>query len=620
MTIFHKFRKAFSPIEVLLVTVLLTIFMGAAFTLYYTSSFSVQSKANQEQAMNYAKEGLELVKNIRYDNYLNLESGTYVLEDNSGTYSLVSPGEEILDEFFNRRITISDVYRNEDGEIDAQGQTFDPLTKKITARVTWTGNGLSTKNVILQEYLSDWIGVSWIQTTEDQFDNGDSTNLEVLPSDPSIPDNGKVDLLKTVNNLTYFGSANVGAHANDVFYTNNILYAAVDKNGEGMCSIDISNPVSPVVLDCVDVYGKGLGILASGSYAYVAVNDNSHGLGVVDISDPENLSLVETVNLNGPATGIDIQGNYVFLSVDSTSNPMSIVNISNPETAYIASSTGGIDPGKGIHIDGRYAYLTNDTAELKIYDIVNYNSPVLESTLALQGSGFDSVYKNSYLYVATDNASQGLEVVNVSDPNNPLSVDTYDIGGQGRGVAISFNVLSVAVNIVGAGAQLYDITDPLNLTHLKSLDINGKGLGTYATESYFFEAVDTANQGVAIVSMGDYEYESSGEFISVPHDTGSEATDYKSISWLADTPPGTSISLQLRTADTEENLIGDGGSNPGEDFVGPDGTNSSFYTDSYTAITLNPSRSGNRFFQWRALFSSDTNASPSLDEVTINYE
>jgi len=606
-------KKAFSLIEVLLSIALMAIFSGAIFSLFYASSFSVQSKTSQEQALNYAKEGLEIVKNFSYDNYLDLVSGTYVLEkDASSNYSLVAPGSEVLDSFYERQVVISDVYRDENSNIDALGQTLDPLTKKITIQVSWISNGVDSKNVVLQEYITDWEGTTWTQTTQSQFNAGTLSDVEVLQSGMIIPDDGKAELFKTATNLDYFGSANVWSHSNDVFYVNDILYAAVDRFFGGICATDVSDPENPVVLDCENIFGRGQALLVEGNYAYLAKNF-FHGLAVIDISDPNNLHEVTTISVGGPAKGIDIQGNYLYLSVANSHNPLVVVNISNPESPFVASTSGGNSSGKGIKVNDRYAYLTNRNDELRIYDINNPNSLVFKSSLGLQGSGYTSAYKDSYLYIATDNSNQGLEVVNVADPLNPLAINTYDIGGEGRGAAISFDILSVAVDRSHAGAAVYDISDPLNLILLKTIDINGKGLGTYATESYFYEAVDTGHQGVAIISIGDFEYELLGDYISQAHDTNDNETLYKSISWVATTPPGTGISFQIRTADTLENLAA-------ANFVGPDGTLNTTYSASYSKITLDPANTGKRFFQWKAYFESDSNSTPSLDEVTINYE
>jgi len=607
-------KKAFSLIEVLLSIALMAIFSGAIFSLFYASSFSVQSKINQEEAINYAKEGLEIVKSFSYDNYLNLVSGTYVLEkDANSNYFLVTPGTEVLDSFYERQVVISDVYRNENGNIDPLGQTLDPLTKKITIQLSWTANsGEANKDVVLQEYITDWSGTSWTQTTQSQFNTGVLSDVEILPSGVIIPDDGKAELFKTATNLDYFGSANVWSHSNDVFYANDILYAAVDRFYGGICATDVSDPENPVVLDCENIFGRGQALLVEGNYAYLAKNF-FHGLAVIDISDPNNLHEVTTISVGGPAKGIDIQGNYLYLSVANSHNPLVVVNISNPEAPFVASTSGGNSAGKGIKVNDRYAYLTNRSDELRIYDINNPNSLVFKSSLGLQGSGYTSAYKDSYLYIATDNSSQGLEVVNVADPENPLAINTYDVGGEGRGAAISFDILSIAVNKTHAGAAVYDISDPLNLTLLKTIDINGKGLGTYATESYFYEAVDTGHQGVAIISIGDFEYELLGDYISQAHDTNDNTTLYKSISWVATTPPGTDIFFQIRTADTLENL-------DTATFVGPDGTNTTNYSSPYSQITLDPANTGQRFFQWKAYFESDSNSTPSLDEVTINYE
>lgn len=76
------------------------------------------------------------------------------------------------------------------------------------------------------------------------------------------------------------------------------------------------------------------------------------------------------------------------------------------------------------------------------------------------------------------------------------------------------------------------------------------------------------------------------------------------ISWDADTPEGTAVKFQVATAPDE-----DGGSGEWSDFLGPDGTNASWYAE--------PFRVDSAFVRYRACLVPDGRARPTLRSVTV---
>ncbi|MEM3043417.1 MAG: kelch repeat-containing protein [Thermoplasmata archaeon] len=80
--------------------------------------------------------------------------------------------------------------------------------------------------------------------------------------------------------------------------------------------------------------------------------------------------------------------------------------------------------------------------------------------------------------------------------------------------------------------------------------------------------------------------------------------------WTAAAPPGTSILFQLRAAESESAL-------QSADFVGPDGTPDSYYTEN---STIHGVPHGARWFQYRALLKTENQSlTPSLYKVVITY-
>ena len=105
----------------------------------------------------------------------------------------------------------------------------------------------------------------------------------------------------------------------------------------------------------------------------------------------------------------------------------------------------------------------------------------------------------------------------------------------------------------------------------------------------------------------------NGTYVSKPFDTGSNSS-FKKINWFANTPAKTSLKFQLRTADNESNLAT-------QAFIGPDGSNATYYTTSGAAIWSG--HHGERWIQYKAYLNISLNINydypVQLKEVTISY-
>lgn len=606
-----KKKNGFSLIELLLATVVLAIASGAFFTLYFTISSGSANEKNQQQAIFYAQEGLEIVKNLKSGNYLRLNDGVYGLSRTGADYLLESNLTETVAGFFQRRITVEAVYRNNLGQIEENGALLDPATKKITVRVAW--NEGAEKNVILQEYLADWEGTTWTQTTVADFAQGTTVNTQVLPSDSSvIADNGQITLATSLNQLSYSETINVLERAKGIFYQNDIIYVAVKREQGGLCTVDFQDPQNPILLDCADIDQKGNDVIVVGNIAYVGMDDDD-GLAIVDVANPTDLRVLAILETDDNVDALDIQGNHVYMAVKDNKKGLVIANVSNPNQPFVSARVSTGDNGTGINITGSMAYLLADN-ELRIYNIANVNNPALLGTLSLPDTGEGVVVAGDYAYViGGPGVSNTLHIVNVTDPQAPFLAANHDLGASGEAVAIQSGILYVAVNDNASGLRSFSLNDGLNITPRETVNIQGKGQDVFATEGFVFLAVDTAQQGVAVVKINSEELATGGEYLSKIHDSGANNTLYKSIGWLADNPPGTTLRLQLRSAALAEEI-------GNAVFVGPDGSINSYYTQFPAEIVLDPNRSGSRFLQWKAYFSGDGLSGAALEELTVKYE
>ena len=102
----------------------------------------------------------------------------------------------------------------------------------------------------------------------------------------------------------------------------------------------------------------------------------------------------------------------------------------------------------------------------------------------------------------------------------------------------------------------------------------------------------------------------SGDFISPLIDAGTNVV-FDVLNFSASTTASTTVKFQLRSSDSTTTISL-------KDFVGPDGSTSTYYTISGTQIWSG--HSGDRYIQYKAyLETTDTSQTPYLHEVSISY-
>lgn len=101
---------------------------------------------------------------------------------------------------------------------------------------------------------------------------------------------------------------------------------------------------------------------------------------------------------------------------------------------------------------------------IRIYDVHDPESPILQGEYATPGYALDFVIQGTHAYVA-DGYDGKLQVINVSDPTNPTYASSYSIGnGVAGAIAISGTTLCIAKNGASTNSPLryylFDVTNP----------------------------------------------------------------------------------------------------------------------------------------------------------------
>lgn len=607
-------KSAFSLVEILLGLAIFAVFSAGVFYLSIDSLDTNIKHQNENEALLYAQEGLEAARMIRNKNFTYLVNGEYGLSSTGSTWDFITSPETIND-FYTRTITVEDAYRDENGNI-AESGTVDTNVKKITSRVDWSWKNYLAKTISLVTYLSDWTGNQWMQTTCTNFNTGTLEDIDVSEGSPPPEDNCVLTLSVVEEASEFYAEADVGAHGTDVAINSNYAYVAVSKTNEGFSVVDISDIANPNVIKKMDVNGKGKTIIYDSNHVYMGIESSSKGLAIIDVSNPNNPVIKSTTNIGGSGNRMAKVGNYLYVGVDATSNSFKIYDVSNPSSPVFKGQKNISAKTYTVEVSGAYAYIgtSDSTKGLQIINISDPTSPQVSSTLNVSSQGIKAVKLNgTIVYVGKDTTSNSLGVVNISNPLSPQLSSSLEVGAKIQDLAIQGDYLYGALDSNHPTIAAVNISQPSSPYLAYNLDAGGKGTGITANEDYVIMTMDVSNEGLIIVGTTVEGSATSGTYTSSIFDTGSSTTRYNAIEWALTAGAWTgAVQMQIRTSSSSGGI-------ESATWVGSDGTNSTYYTNSPSTIVTDPNTSGTRYIQVNIFLSSDGVNSPGLDYFTIDY-
>lgn len=119
-----------------------------------------------------------------------------------------------------------------------------------------------------------------------------------------------------------------------------------------------------------------------------------------------------------------------------------------------------------------------------------------------------------------------------------------------------------------------------------------------------------ASTDAGFVTYIDAGYQTAGTFVSAAIDANPATgtiTDWGTISWNSTTPAGTAVSFQAAASNDPNGPF---------DFVGPDGTDTSYFANGASLSQFN----GIRYLRYKAFLSTtDADVSPAIHDVTICF-
>lgn len=640
--------KGQTLVELLLVIGLSAIILPAILTgLVASRSGKVQQNLRLE-AVTLLKEAQEAVRNAREKDWNTFAvNGTFhpqIAVDNS--WSLAANAETINS--FTRSVVISDVNRDLSGAIVLTGGTLDPSTKKVVTTISWSSPTLSS--VTSTAYIARLDNITYTETLKAEFDAGTKTGVAVTntsggeitlggggqgnwcePAIPSgslvldLPKNGVANALTAIEGRAFAGT---GENASGVSFTNVTIG---------------NNPPNPSIAGTFDGY-KTNDVFGETNYAYIATDTNDKEIVILDISG-NPITEVGNFNASGStdANSVVVAGNVGYMTQGSTfrSFDLSSKSGSRPQLGSI-TLTGR---GSSIYIVGSYAYvaLATSSREMQIVDISN------PSSLSLLGyAEVDPLHVNpedvaTDVFVNSTGTRTYLTIRAASDLREFFIIDTstktgsvpivgsYEANGMSpKGVTVVTGNKAIIVGDGGEEYQVIDITNESSPSRCGGLDINTDINGIASVlesdgDAYSYTITEDANEEFQILAGGPGgQYASDGTFESqtIPIPMPVNETSFNRFEVNVNRPSQTDIQFQVAVAQA----VLESCSGASFTFVGPDGTNSTFFTTSVTSGTENfdypipTAINPGQCFRYKIFLSTtESTQTPIFYDITINY-
>ncbi len=545
-------------------------------------------------------------------------------------------------------VTIQPIFRNTDWEIveaDQAGQPGilqDPSSKKVLVHVGY-GDAFAkeiTTEFLLTRYMDN---EQLVHTTEADFEDGVFTGTVLVNTNGGeiiLSGGGRGDWCKPNDNVVTQYDLPGSGRANVIRGIEGSLFTGTDYANDGEfleLAVNQADPPAVSLVSSLDGYDTN-DIFFDGDYAYAATDDVSRDIIIIDLSTDQEVGYFNDNNWYGVAQGIYVVGNVGYATIGNRLHTFDVTSKtgSRPELDSVDLSDLWFLPATGyrLQVVGGHAYVALDwlaMAEMRIIDVTNPRDIRRRGSANVNSSNGKDVFVNAtgtraYLATSQSGSQRELFILNTTSKTSVSLVGSYEANGMNpRGLSV---VTGNRLLLVGTGGEEYQVLDIANENSPArcggiNLDTGVYGVaGILETDGDAWSYIVTKDAATELKVIeggpGGVQYAEEGDFISEPivFDTPA-VVNY--IQFLHQAAHNTTIQYQVAGADPVNNDCEDSVYN----FVGPDGTSSSFFATEDTVPVQdddvgyeNPARC----FKYRAFLSTDDEtATPQFDEVRINY-
>jgi hypothetical protein len=268
---------------------------------------------------------------------------------------------------------------------------------------------------------------------------------------------------------TEVGSTTYGG--NGVWTRSPFSYSFIAADYNGFATINITDPVHPVVDSVMAGAHESYDVSVGNSLAYVA---NSYaGLKIIDVANarsPIQVGSYDTVGHDPYSNAVSARDSFAYLMAGvDLPTAFRVLSVSDPTNPSLAGSCRVYDPGEAVALRDTLAYVA-EAGKLEIFSIANPRAPRLVGSLGFSEGPASVCVKDSIAYLTC--GYSGLKLVNVADPSNPTVIGSCAGSMNATGVAVQDTVAYVAS--FQYGLQTVSVANPQNPYLLATLPISGE--------------------------------------------------------------------------------------------------------------------------------------------------
>jgi hypothetical protein len=428
--------KATGTVEILLAMSLFMLF-GTFIIGALVYSLSTTKLPNiKKSALEYASEGIEVVRYIRKDSMVNIPDGTYGLLKSGAEWTLVAAPDTVATGY-TRSITISS---------PALGR------KLITSNVTWADAGTSGVESV-STILTNWqdtliVSTPWVTPVFNNYYRLTSTTYDVY--NLHFIGSTLYALLQNGNSATYLTTYDVTNPSSfiqrqqlnivsysrtNAFYTGSRLYVTTGSNSVELVGVNTPSATTNAAYATFNMAGNhdASGIKAVGNLLYIT---KLNGTPEFSIFRDNNTTFSTTYTLlgsyNAPSSLYDVavRGNYAYVARNNSTADLLIINVSNSASPSLVTSvnTASNSTTKKLDFWNQYLLIFTSDVGLLIYDCTNPTAPVLTGSIATSGAIRDYVMDQSrnLLFLVTANSAREFQVIDLSTISAPVLRGFYN--------------------------------------------------------------------------------------------------------------------------------------------------------------------------------------------------
>ena len=416
----------------------------------------------------------------------------------------------------------------------------DPYTTKfVTAIVSWSDASHITRNVTLDEDVTDFDDPATLDTCDSSLAgnwNFPSVSNYILAPGNMLPANSKMAAANTIGGIdAYHGKLYVVDSSRSA------------KSNDSLFIFDIANPIQPQYIGSANTATSttdGMNaITVAEDYAFVA---NAHGanfktckpagscsqLQIFNVADALAPVLVAdfllptstapyVIGSGGQAVGnaLFYADGYLYLGLSKTSSgpEFNIIDVHDPSHPIWS---GGFSVGatiNQIYVHGGYAYLAtyDQSHKLIILDVHDPRNPILTTSLDPHGTSNQeygySLYKvgdELYFGMSSTSISGSPELTSfdVTTPAAPVAIESREVGASVLDIFARDTDLFLLTSITGLKAQ-FQILDGAHLTDADPVSapiaLPGTGVSMDCERNNFYIGTNNASQGnISIIGPG----------------------------------------------------------------------------------------------------------------------